>query len=285
MFCIFSVNVHGAVRSSFTGAKKREMRLIVIQAGAMVADVVCGEQAVYVGSREDCRIHLNDPRIAARQLVIYPESDGWAVAQLAPQCKVLINTTHLEDKVTLNDSDEIKVCDYGIRVHPDYLPPSTARVAVGTSRAQLERFAASRLPPGTFVKKTDESLSIPVEQISQIGQANLGVSQCTMVEELMDVALQNLLETFAAQRAWMGVRRANYGPMEYQEGAAPDRPANRPAGSRRRPATTRARPLSVPVGAGGQFERSDLDYVRSAPGTGRGPGDDLHRHRWARPTL
>jgi hypothetical protein len=34
----------------------------------------------------------------------------------------------------------------------------------------------------------------------------------------MDAALQALLETFAAQRVWMGVRRVNYGPMDYVEG-------------------------------------------------------------------
>ncbi|MFH1746430.1 MAG: SpoIIE family protein phosphatase [Planctomycetota bacterium] len=195
------------------------MRLIVIHEGAMIADVVCGEEAVYIGSQEGSRIHLSDARVATRQAVVYPAARGqWSLEQLAPECEIFVNAMTVPEKAALKTGDEIRIVDYSIRVYPEYENHGTSRVEVGTSRAQLERFVASRLPAGTAVRKGNEALTIQAEQIARISNANLSVSRCVLVEELMDIALQNLLSAFAAQRAWMGVRRVNYGPMEYVEG-------------------------------------------------------------------
>ena len=185
----------------------------------MIADVVCGEEAVYVGSRDECRVQLDDPRIASEQLVIFPEKGGkWSVRPLSTECEVLLNQGRVGEKARLKTGDEIGLVDYSIRVYPDYADQATARGEVGTSRAQLERFAASRLPPGTIIKKPDEPLTVQSGQLFKIGDVNLGVSQCVQVEQLMDVILRTLLTVFAAQRVWMGVRRLNYGSMEYVEG-------------------------------------------------------------------
>jgi len=185
----------------------------------MIADVVCGEQAIYVGSREDCRVRLDDPRVAPQLLVIYPEGNGnWSAQRLAPGCEVTLNQMRLVEKAELKTGDEIAVLDYALRVYPEHEEQSAVRVEVGTSRVQLERFAAARVPPGTLVKKPDDPLNIQAGQLFQIAEANLAVSQCTMIEQVMDVALRTLLVVFAAQRAWIGIRRVNYGPMEYVEG-------------------------------------------------------------------
>ena len=194
------------------------MRLIVIHNEAMIADVICGEEAVYVGAREDCRVRLPHPNIAERQAVIYPDGRGWAVEQLAPECELRLNDTHVAEKAALATGDEIALGEYTVRVYPEHIEQQTAPAAVGTSRAQLERFAASQLPAGTIIKKVDEPLSVLPEQLGRIGDVNLRVSQCTLIEGLMDVILDTLLSTFAAKRAWVGVRRFNYGPMEYVEG-------------------------------------------------------------------
>jgi len=194
------------------------MRLVVLQQDAMIADVVCGEEAIYVGSRPDCRVALADPRIAERQVVLYPQGSGWVVEQLAPQCEVRLNQMRLTDRAELQTGDEIRICDYLIRVYPEHVESQVARIPLGTSRAALERFLASRLPPGSVVKKIDEPLTVQPEQVTRIAEIGQRVSQCTLIEEFMDAALQALLEVFAAQRAWLGVRRVNYGPMEYVEG-------------------------------------------------------------------
>ncbi len=195
------------------------MRLIVLQSEAMIADVVCGREAVYVGSRDGCRIQLPDSRIASQQAVIVPESEnGWSLEQLDTACPISVNGTTVVDRTQLKAGDEIQLLDYAIRVYPDYDESAAPRVALGTSRAQLERFAQAKLPFGALLKRAEEALAVAPGQLDGISRAALASAGCLTVEELMDRALAHLLAVFAAQRAWIGVRRINYGPMEYEEG-------------------------------------------------------------------
>lgn len=207
------------------------MRLIVLQAATMIADVVCGEEAVYVGSQSDCRVRLDDPRVAPQQLVLYPEGAGtWSVQQLSPQTEVTLNRTRLTERTALKTGDELCLLDYTIRVYPQYEDSGATRLELGTSKAQLERFAAARLPPGTIVKRSDEPLTIQPAQLLRLGEANVAASQAVLIEEFMDVVLRTLLVSFAPQRAWVGVRRVNYGTMEYVEGRLlTGQPADLPA--------------------------------------------------------
>jgi serine phosphatase RsbU (regulator of sigma subunit) len=194
------------------------MRLVVLQHEAKVADFVFGTEAVYVGTHTDNRVQLADPRIAERQLVLYPERDGWAIEQLATECEVHINATALRDKARLSTGDEIRLCDYTIRVYPEHVEQVAAHAGLGTSKAQLERFAASRLPTGTIIKKINDPITVQPDQIVRLGELNVMLGQCTLIPELMDAALQALLQTFAAPRAWIGVRRYTYGSLDYVEG-------------------------------------------------------------------
>ena len=196
------------------------MRLLVLESGSLVSEVVCGEEAVYIGSREGCRIQLPDSRIAAQQAVIFPEKHSqWVVQQLHPENTIQLNGSTIGDKATLKTGDEIQILGFVIRAFPEYKDAPTAQPAGrSTSVAQLAKFVQYQLPPGALVKKPDETLVVQPAQIARIGQANLVLGQCTQVEALMDICLQLLLETFAAQRVWMGVRRVNYGSMEYVEG-------------------------------------------------------------------
>ncbi|MBU0640969.1 MAG: SpoIIE family protein phosphatase [Planctomycetes bacterium] len=196
------------------------MRLIVLLDGAMVADVMCGREAVYVGSREGCRVRLEDERIAEQQAVIFPEGRSeWAIEQLAAGNELQVNDNVISARCGLMSGDEIRVCNYVIRVFPDVEEPVTPQAHVATSVARLTRFAQAQLPPGTMIKKLGETISeLQSTQRTRIGEISLRLAQCSTVEELMDTALQTLLETFVAHRVWMGVRRMNYGPMEYVEG-------------------------------------------------------------------
>jgi serine phosphatase RsbU (regulator of sigma subunit) len=195
------------------------MRLIVLQNDAMVADVVCGLEAVYVGSREECRVRLGDSRIAPQQAVIFPERDGaWLLQQLDASCELRLNGMVVREQAELSTGDEIAVLDFKIRVYPEYDEQPAARATLGTTRAQLERFAQARLPAGALLKKSSDLVTVQPEHLAGIGRASLAASGNQTVEELMDAALGCLLAAFAAQRAWIGVRRLSYGPMEYEEG-------------------------------------------------------------------
>lgn len=269
------------------------MRLIVLQNEAMIADVVCGHEAIYVGSRETCRIHLPDGRLAAQQAVVYPEGNGvWLIKQLDSACELRLNGTTVVEQAELKAGDEIQFLEFALRVYPDYEEQPGARAAMGTSRAALERFAQAKLPFGAVLKRADELLAVQPGQLDGLGRNSLAVSGCTTVEELMDATLQSLLAIFAAQRAWIGVRRVNYGPMEYEEGRLiTGQPADLPGTasdlkprvldraqfvmvpviSREDPASVLAGPLIGPDGtlgmvyvdsgdSGRRFDTRDLDY-------------------------
>lgn len=195
------------------------MRLIVLLDEAMIADVVCGNEAIYLGSRDDCRVHLNDAAIADQQAVVYPQRDGqWVVETLTDACEVHLNDARLTSRQPLKSGDEVRIRAYTVRAYPEHTEAQRPRAAAGTSRAALERFAQAKLPPGATIKKADDALTIQSNQLEPVARANLTVANCDTVEQFMDALLHLLLGTFAAQRVWVGVRRVNYGPMEYEEG-------------------------------------------------------------------
>ena len=195
------------------------MRLIVLQSDAMIADLVCGREAIYIGAREGCRVHLPDPRIAAQQAVVYPEGDSaWVIEQLDQACEVHVNGMNVTGKTELKTGDEVRIQEYTLRVYPDYEERAAGRAGLGTSRAQLERFAQAKLPSSAILRRAEEPVTIQPAHLERIGRANVAVAGCAAVEELMEAAQRTLLETFAAQRAWLGVRHISYGPLEYEEG-------------------------------------------------------------------
>lgn len=202
--------------------EKLEMRLIVLEKNTQLAEMTCQEQAVYIGAHRDCEICLPTPEVADQLGVIYAEDDGvWVFEQTDQHEQVHLNGVLVTDKVRLKGGDQIRIRDYIIRTEPDPVRPAkppAQPVAKRTSVARMTRFVQYRLPPGTVLKKTDDSITVRPEQLSRVSQTNVVLGQRNTIEELMETGLDTLLEAFGAQRAWMGVRRVNYGPMEYVEG-------------------------------------------------------------------
>jgi serine phosphatase RsbU (regulator of sigma subunit) len=156
-------------------------------------------------------------RVAPQQAVVFPEADAWVLLPLELTDALQLNGVAITDKVQLRNNDLITLYDYSIRAFLDD-SRSALRSTAHASVAQLARFVAAQLPQGSVVKKNDEPLTILPAQVARIGKVNVLLGGCNLVPELMNIALRALLEQFAAQRAWMGIRRVNYGPMDYQEG-------------------------------------------------------------------
>lgn len=194
------------------------MRLVVHAKGVKLFETQCEHEAVYIGSREGCGIHLPDERVAAQLAVVVPESDGWVLQPLEGSDALQLNGVSIREKVQLRNNDLIGLHDYAIRALLDDAPRPAARGGAHTTVAQMARFVAAQLPQGSIVKKNDEALTILPAQVARIGKVNVALGGCNVVPELMAIATQSVLENFAAQRAWIGIRRVNYGPMEYQEG-------------------------------------------------------------------
>ena len=196
------------------------MRLIVTQNTSMIADVSCDREDLYIGSHDECRVKLTDPRIPPQLAVITPEDDGsWIFTPLDEEQVVQINAANVTEKVTLKTGDEVRVWDYVIRVFPEHKPQEgQAAARRRTSVARLTKFVQTHLPPGSATKRPEEALALRAGELRGLGEIIVNLSGANTPEELMDVATKTLLRTFGAFRAWIGIRRVNYGPMDYVQG-------------------------------------------------------------------
>jgi sigma-B regulation protein RsbU (phosphoserine phosphatase) len=195
------------------------MRLIVTHEASMIADLTCERETLPVGSAADCKVQLADPRIAPQHALIFPEGErAWAFAPAAPDALVFINGARVTEKVTLKTGDEIRICDHVIRVFPEQEPAAAAPAARPTSVARLTQFVQAQLPPGSLTKRTDEPLGLQGGHLARMADVVVRLSQADSVPAVMESALRTLVETFGAHKVWIGVRRVNYGPMEWVEG-------------------------------------------------------------------
>lgn len=198
--------------------KAFHMRLTVLHNDDVVSETVCGAEAIYLGSADGCRVQLADTRIAPRQVVVLPtEEGGWQLTRLSAGCEIRVNDTPLDETLDLYSGDEIRILDFTIRVEPEYEDQPGPR-KIGTTRAQLEAFAQSQLPPSAHLRKANEPITVQPTHLDALGRANVAAGGCSTPEALMDAALQHMIEAYAAKRVWIGLRRANFGRLDYEEG-------------------------------------------------------------------
>ncbi len=196
------------------------MRLIVLRDGAMIADVTCKHETVYLGSdQQACRLFVSDERLAARLLAFSRGQDGLWCAEFAggDETHVLLNGAVLTCRTPLRAGDELRLLEYSIRAYPEF-EEHAPRPDPSMTVAQLEKFVQSKLPPGAVLRKADEPLTLQPELLTKLPPMRLSLARCMTVQQLMTIVLEGLLDIFSAQRGWLGIRRVNYGPMEYVEG-------------------------------------------------------------------
>ncbi len=195
------------------------MRLVALHDNAMIADVVSEKESIYIGSDPACRLVLEHPDVTPRHAVVYPDQEGnWQIQVLDANAPLQLNDEVLSETTQLRENDALRIGDFLVRAFPEYTERPGARVALGVSKEQLERFAKTTLPPGTVLRRLEEPLTLQPNQLASVARAAVGLSGTAVIEDCMDTALQSLLENFGAQRAWLGIRRTAAGRLEYVEG-------------------------------------------------------------------
>lgn len=201
------------------------MRLVVLQHGHELGEVEAGSEAIYIGSGEDCAIRLPDGGLPLEAVMIFATSDdAWSVECLAEGIPCELNGNALVARQRLRAGDQIKIAEFLIRAESLVAPApqDAAQPAEDRPRrvniANLNRFVQFRLPAGTLLKKAEEPISIALSQRRSAVAANLRLAAAETVEQWMDPAVSVLFEMFGAQRVWLGVRKLNYGAMDYVEG-------------------------------------------------------------------
>ena len=197
------------------------MRLVVLEKSTQLAEIDCREEAVYIGSDDGCELRLPNPDLASQIGVIYVDTENsYMFEPLDLKHSIQLNGGAVIDKVRISIGDQLKIADYLIRAEiGDEQPAPVATPAVKrTSVDNLKRFVQYRLPPGTQLKKTNEDVVLKADQLARLSRTNVRLGQCSTIEELMGTALQVMIDTFGAFRAWMGVRKMTYGSLDYVEG-------------------------------------------------------------------
>ncbi len=215
------------------------IRLVVLRAGAPFADVTGRQEAVYLGSRGDCQIRVEDERIAPQHFVIYPEEADWYLQPLVDRGDLILNDRAIDGNRPLSDGDRLTLLDLQIQIElqdePDLSEAPAASSPADPPEAEPEadtqvhspdehvvesmaRFVKYTLPQGTLIRKLDEGIAASRSDLTKAGKVNVALSGCELPEQVMDITLRTVQAFFSPHRAWVGLRRLNYGAMEYVEG-------------------------------------------------------------------
>lgn len=196
------------------------MRLVILSKGTRVAEYFCTDEAVLLGSGHECPVRLDDPRIGQKHAIIQPSADGaWRIRPFEAGADLSLNGAPVLEDIELKHGDRIGILDYTVLTYDEASERTAATgFSAGMSVDQMTRFVRFQLPSGSQIKKLEEPVTLPAAQLERLVALSVELARCETVEAVMEVTLKTLMSAFAPFRIWVGVRRVNYGAMEYVEG-------------------------------------------------------------------
>jgi len=198
------------------------MQVRLTENQTVLAELTFEDEEVYIGSGEDCTVHLPDEQLGDRIAVIAPTGDGtWHIENLDSETPIQVNGRHLTEQAPLNDGDQILVDRYTLQV---MLARAFEEQVSEDPRLGAEELAKIRrypLPPGSIVKRPFESVTVVREQLDRAAEMGLAITRCRDIHELVDVCLGQLLNQFSTRVAWIGMRRRPHGELEVVGGRVP----------------------------------------------------------------
>lgn len=206
------------------------MRIVVKEGESTVADLSFDRQAVYVGSRPGCGIHLPHAQVGEHHALFQPEKgDRWSIEPIQEGLETHINGTVLSSRRLIQHGDEIRIEAFELKVFLDgdaYI----SEMERATRHESVSVVRKHRLPAGAVVKKHNDSLTLSVTYLHRSARYAQTLLQCTTLRDLMELTLSTILGTFGGRCAWVGLRRRHLGDLEFVEGRwASGEPCERPA--------------------------------------------------------
>jgi serine phosphatase RsbU (regulator of sigma subunit) len=197
------------------------MRVLVLQDKQVIRDVTFDEGPVSLGSDARCGVHLPDMRIDLEHARLVVNAAGqWTVEAAGATARAEVNGRELQQRCPIYNGDEIAIGDFVLKVAVD-----AEHVFGPTGKTSLDELARIRdfpLPRGGEVRRSDEPITIDPDQHRALARFGQELAGCGDLQTLMDRALEHLLDTFPARRAWLGLRRQPLGSLEVMEGRESD---------------------------------------------------------------
>lgn len=193
------------------------MRVLVRDGEELIETRTFGSGPITIGSGADCSLRLAAREVNIRHAVISPGVDGgWVIESTGNGPPTLLNGRPLKEPTPIKDADEISIANFKLIVHGSAgETPEKQRSATRLAVGEVAELGTAPLPPGSVVKKPDDEVRIDGATGQWLAQITTRLRECTDIPKLIDFTLQRLMENFEARFAFVGVRRRDYGLLEY----------------------------------------------------------------------
>lgn len=200
------------------------MHIVVRKEDAVVRSLHVDAAVVEIGSDPSAQVYLPDMRVAGRQAELRSMEGRCTLHPLDMAHATVLNCQTILEPAPIKDGDEIQMGDFLLRVYSD-LAADTAVVKSAMSE-ELARIRQHPLPAGSVIRKEDPFTVRPAVK-DLLADFAFRLHQATDFAKLLGLCQETLLKAFAARMAWMGIRRHDYGRLEFVEGKLKD---GRPSG-------------------------------------------------------
>ncbi len=207
------------------------MRLLIRDGEVLIEAKRFEDNPITIGSGADCQIRLPDQRLLPNQLTLRPRDDGsWVAEPSEGGLPIALNGRPLFKPAKLQVADEIRLDAFSIVVASEENGP--VRSAVGTATSlppEAAKLRAHPLPSASVIKPPKDPLQLDPGHTVGVAQFSSELRDVSDAHALLDRILGTMLLEFDSFYAYAGLRKNDYGVLEFVEGR------NREGGSMEEP--------------------------------------------------
>ena len=188
------------------------MQLTVKQKDRLVSQLQFVKGPVHIGRHPQSQVFLPHPSVSRQHAVVFQGQDGtWRVRDLQSANKTLVNNKAVTD-VALHNGDRLTVGEYSIEVGLNHTQTQSPTPHLEDTQAPIARQSQ------VITRALDDVNAPPIRIAPQRGrdlsQLMFKVTRGGNSAEMLNIALDVLLEQFQAFRVWCALR---YDPQGYAE--------------------------------------------------------------------
>jgi serine phosphatase RsbU (regulator of sigma subunit) len=196
------------------------MRILVRDGQDLIDTLTFKTRRLTIGSDTQCDVTINDQRLKPVQAAISPQPDGsWRLDNTANDPILTLNNRPVHESTIIQHADEIRLFDYLISVYNSSNQEMSDKPAATTMiNRQASQLRAHPLPPGSTTKRENDDATLPAPFANTLARLHQHATECTDIAKLIEFTIETLLQQFDGRVAFVGTRKRNYGPLEFEQG-------------------------------------------------------------------